>query len=141
MSRSGYTDDCEHQGATNLFRANVRRALESPRGQAFLRELVEALDALPEKRLIALDLMCKEEGHPTPQVCALGAVGIKRGIDMTWPTIDPRNNYAIAQTFKISLIMVGEIEYMNDDAYYWTSPEQRWRKMREWAISHLKVAP
>lgn len=37
---------------SGLWRANVRRALAGKRGQAALRELRAALDALPEKRLI-----------------------------------------------------------------------------------------
>jgi hypothetical protein len=35
-----------------LWRANLRRTMQSERGQAFLQEFLEALDALPRKRLI-----------------------------------------------------------------------------------------
>ena len=49
MSRSGYSDDYEGLG---LYRQTVENALRGKRGQAFLRELLEALDALDEKKLI-----------------------------------------------------------------------------------------
>lgn len=52
MSRSGYTDDDDDPLATGRWRAQVRSAIRGKRGQAFLRELIAALDAMPEKALI-----------------------------------------------------------------------------------------
>ena len=49
MSRSGYTEDCDN---LTLYRQTVANALRGRRGQAFLRELLEALDALEVKELI-----------------------------------------------------------------------------------------
>lgn len=43
MSRSGYSDDCDH---IELWRAAVDAAVSGKRGQAFLRELLGALDAM-----------------------------------------------------------------------------------------------
>lgn len=54
MSRSGYVDDCEN---LELYRATVERSIKGKRGQAFLRELAAAMDAMPEKVLIAEELV------------------------------------------------------------------------------------
>lgn len=78
MSRSGYSDDCEH---LELWRQAVERAIAGKRGQAFLRELVAALDSLADRRLISGAL--EEQGA----VCAIGSVGLARGIEMA--SLDP----------------------------------------------------
>ena len=64
MSRSGYSDDCSGR-ELNLWRGAVESAIRGKRGQAFLREMLVALDAMPEKRLIAGELVT-----PTGEVCA-----------------------------------------------------------------------
>lgn len=73
MSRHGYSDDCEHVA---MWRGVVASATRGKRGQAFFRALVDALDAMPEKRLIA-GLLEDAEGS----VCALGCLGRARGIE------------------------------------------------------------
>src|ERR1700722_1111238 len=90
MSRSGYNDDCE-QWALICWRGAVNSAIKGARGQAFLAELIAALDALPEKRLIATEL--EQEGA----VCAIGAVGRARGVDMS--KLDPDNPERVSSTF------------------------------------------
>ena len=73
MSRSCYSDDFgdEYPGQLGLYRANVERSLRGKVGQARLRELRDALLALPVKELRP-DLFAT--GQPqAPQVCALGA--------------------------------------------------------------------
>jgi hypothetical protein len=45
-------DDEDFPGQWELYQASLRRALKGKRGQRFLRELREALLALPERRLI-----------------------------------------------------------------------------------------
>lgn len=66
MSRSGYSDDCENVG---LWRGAVQRATTGYRGQHLLKKLLDALDAMPTKRLIA-GAIHDEHG----EVCALGAL-------------------------------------------------------------------
>ena len=83
MSRSGYSDELD-RGILNLWRANVDRTLTSKRGQAFLKEMIVALDAIPDKRLIAHDLERKPQMGPLIAeafvlacgVCAIGSVGL-----------------------------------------------------------------
>lgn len=68
MSRSGYCDDYDCDPLPlGRWRGQVASAIRGKRGQAFLRELVAALDAMPEKRLIANDL--EQAGN----VCAIAA--------------------------------------------------------------------
>jgi hypothetical protein len=103
-------------------------AIRGKRGQAFLRELIQALDAMPEKKLISHELI--ENG----QVCAIGAVGMARGLNLN--ELDPYDYDIIADTFGIAHQLVREIEWENDENGG-STPERRWEKMREWAIGHL----
>ena len=133
MSRAGYTDDIdsqEAQWASIRWRGQVMSAIKGKRGQAFLRELIEAMDAMPEKKLIAHEL------HHDGAVCAIGSVGVRRGLDMS--ALDPEDPGPIAAAFGIAEQMVREIEFMNDEAWYGSDPEGRWRFMRNWAESNLR---
>ncbi len=73
MSRSSYSDDFgdDFPGEINLFRANVHRSMRSKAGQARLRELRDALLALPVKELH--QSIFAEGTIDAPKVCALGA--------------------------------------------------------------------
>jgi hypothetical protein len=129
MSRSGYSEDCWGWDLIR-WRGAVASSIRGKRGQAFLRELAEALDALPEKRLIAHEL---QSGN---SVCAIGSVGLKRGIDMSG--LDPDYPEEIAQTFGVATPLVQEIEFMNDESYWEATPEERWQVMRDWVASHIR---
>lgn len=133
MSRSGYSDDIDDNWSLIKWRGQVASAIRGRRGQAFLRELVSALDAMPVKRLIANDLRRGDE------VCAIGSVGAKRGVEME--KLDPEDYDAVAGAFGIAHQLVQEIEWLNDDGGPWTeTPEARWQRIREWAVKHLKDA-
>jgi hypothetical protein len=129
MSRSGYVDDMDDVLALGRWRAQVASSIRGKRGQAFLRELIDALDAMPEKKLIAHDLQAGEN------FCAIGTVGAKRGLDMS--NLDPEDSDRIADVFGIARPLVCEIEYMNDEAEWSDDPAKRWLRMRNWAASHL----
>ena len=58
MSRSGYHDGID-QWDLIRWRGAVASAIRGKRGQAFLREMLDALDALPEPKLIAHDLFVR----------------------------------------------------------------------------------
>jgi len=134
MSRSGYSDECDFEPLEiGRWRAQVASAIRGKRGQSFLRELVEALDAMPEKRLIANDL--EHAGN----VCAIGSVGLRRGVDMS--ALDPYDYDTIASTFGIAHQLVQEIEFMNDEGVYCLTPEERWKAMRSWAVAQIKDTP
>ncbi len=134
MSRHEYTDDCDDDPlAFGRWRAQVASAIRGRRGQKLLRDLRDALDAMPEKKLIAEELVTVDG-----QVCALGAVGRARGVCMTG--IDPEDSGKVAGLFDIAEPLAREIAYENDEYYPRQTPEQRWEYMRAWVESKLNVA-
>jgi hypothetical protein len=139
MSRSNYSDDCE-EPALALYRGRVANAIKGERGQAFLRELVAALDAMPVKELIRGDLV-RSDGA----CCTLGTVVVSRGYDAE--KIIDRNEdegetaSAVAAALGISETMVREITYMNDEGYEYGTPAQRWTRMRRWVAENIKAKP
>lgn len=131
MSRSGYTDDCDNDWSLIRWRGQVASAIRGKRGQAFLRELVETLDAMPRKRLIAYEFWNGE-------ACALGAVALRRGnIDPI--SVEPDEYERLAGLFGVARQLIQEIEFENDEVLFRATPEDRWQHMRDWAIRHLKV--
>lgn len=132
MSRSGYSDDCyDDDNSGYLYRGAVMSAIRGRRGQAFLKEMLAALDALPEKKLIYGEL--EQDGA----VCAIGAVGKARGVDMT--EIDPEDAETVAATFKIAPAMAREVVYENDDEYrVKETPEARFIRMRKWVADQIQ---
>jgi hypothetical protein len=123
-----------------MWRGTVASAIRGKRGQAFLREMLTALDAMPEKRLIAHDLQSPAFVPPEHGgVCAIGSVGVARSVDMT--TLDVENYDAIAATFGIAAPLVQEIEFMNDDAWgcYRETPEEKWTRMRAWVAAQIRA--
>ena len=80
MSRSGYSYDIDHKDLA-MWRGQVASAIRGKRGQLFLRDMLAALDAMSEKRLITNELIRDGE------VCALGSVAVTRGLDVS--DVDP----------------------------------------------------
>lgn len=68
--------ECESNYAY-LWPARVQQVIDGKRGQRILRELIDALLALPERRLIAGAIAKHGE------VCAVGALAKKRGVELT----------------------------------------------------------
>jgi hypothetical protein len=129
MSRSGYVvDEFDGEGwELALWRGTVNSSINGKRGQKLLRELRDALDAMPEKRLIANELR-NAEG-----VCALGCVGAARGVELE--KLDVCNYDELANVFDVAAPLVRELEYVNDGDSWdpdSTTPEQRWRRVRGW---------
>lgn len=164
MSRSGYCDDIDDVLAHGRWRGMVASAIRGKRGQAFLKEMLAAMDAMPIKRLIADDLeasdavSCSHWGmFETDSVCAIGAVGKARGVDMS--KLDPEDYDTVAGTFGITSVLAQEIVFMNDEAHYWATddqgyfkkdasgknyritPEERFQKMRQWIESQIRKEP
>lgn len=168
MSRSGYNDDEIDMLALGRWRAQVRSATRGKRGQRLLRDMLAALDAMPEKRLIAGELEVSADadekraqawvklfGDPAAadryrerfvrprtehfrdgDVCALGALGRVRGLDMS--DLDPEEPEGVASAFDVASPLAREIFYVNDD--YWNpgeTPEQRWQRVRKWVASQI----
>jgi len=165
MSRSRYIDDYDADGTGGLWREAVRRSIHGKRGQAALKELAAAMDAMPKKTLAAESLVT-EDG----EFCTLGVLGAARGLNMN--PIYPDDWEAVAAAFNIAPAMVREIVYENDegiDDYEWVEFEfcgpvrpwypdwgrhtrsvrvaipaetlgaQRWTHMRQWVESNLRI--
>ena len=129
-NRSGYTeedgDDCL---AFGRWRGQVKSAIRGRRGQAFLKELAIAMDAMPVKELITEDLVT-EEG-----CCAIGVVCRARGIDVT--KIDPEDYDQVTSVVGIAHQMVREIEWENDEGGWKETLTQRWTRMRRWVEKQI----
>lgn len=162
MSRSGYDDDYGDDDplALGRYRAQVMSAIRGKRGQALLRELLVALDAMPEKRLVAGEL--EADG----QFCALGVVGQARGLNLA--SIDTYDVESLAPKFNIAEQLAREIMWVNDDFVNetrWVEAEicgpmrprerhqksvsvpnghagvQRWQEVRRWVERNLAKEP
>lgn len=128
--RSGYQDDLEQQDLA-MWRGRVASAIRGKRGQKLLTDLIAALDAMPDKRLIANDIV--REGD----VCALGACGQYRGV----PELDkfaPDEHDVLASAFNVAVCLIQEIEWINDEySPHEETPEQRFVRVRKWAVKNL----
>ncbi|MES3011973.1 MAG: hypothetical protein V4738_14385 [Pseudomonadota bacterium] len=167
MSRSGYIEDGDDDPlAHGRWRQAVKRSLEGKRGQALLRELVEALDAMPEKVLYPGSFATAEG-----EFCTLGVLGAKRGTKMDdLGDEDDCDPDEVGKRFGIAPAMAAEIMYMNDEyavgmqksvdveicgpmrpyypefrlhrksvsIYNERHPQERWQKMRQWALENIK---
>ena len=157
MSRSGYSYECDDQWAHIRWRGAVASALRGKRGQAFLREILAALDAMPEKRLIG------SRFEADGDCCTLGAVCRARGVDtsgLTPDDYDPDDvSVEIAEMLGIPRALAAEIMWENDEAISdtrWVYPptpepselavfgghvsdaaERRWQHMRNWVAMRI----
>lgn len=148
MSRSGYSDDgdCDDTWAWIRYSGAIKSAIRGARGQAFLREIITTLDAMPEKVLIDGEL--QSDG----KFCALGAVGRARGIDMA--SVDTEDWSKLSSIFGIAESLARQIMYENDDGvdtWQWhysqngsshrqeldNLGELRWQHVRTWAERNL----
>lgn len=151
MSRSGYSDDAWDYDDGAMWRmirwrGQVASAIRGKRGQAFLRELRDALDAMPEKRLIYGKLTDGCGG-----VCALGAVGQHRGMDLLSlereraerEEDDDLNfaNHTLSDKFNIAHALVCELQFENDECALYgcnDTDERRWRIVRNWVERNIR---
>src|SRR6185369_15566751 len=143
MSRSGYIDDADSTWDLIRWRGAVKSAMKGKRGRAFLLEMLTAMDAMPQKRLIADELKRTKVNanhwedlvsfshwgmFPAPGLCAIGTVGERRGLDMS--KIDPEDYCTVANQFNIALAMAQEIVYVNDEmGPYRETPEERFARV------------
>lgn len=135
MSRSGYNDyyDSDESAPPEFWRMAVARATHGKRGQTFLREMLEAFDAMEAKRLISGEIVKGGE------VCAIGSVVAKRGADVSQiDPEDPESRYPLARMFNIAPSLAAEIMYMNDECVRNETPEQRYSRMREWLVEQIQ---
>lgn len=124
------------------YEAAKRSTLRGKRGQAFLRELVAALDALPQPELSEGALGDRRTGC----VCALGAVALAQGEafadlakdDGNWSPGEAAEWYSISPTLANEIISANDDWRDGNDA---RTRQLRWRHVRAWAVHHLTEAP
>jgi hypothetical protein len=127
MSRVQFGDGDEYSW---LYQQHADAAIRGRRGQAFLREMVSALDTMPAKRLAA-EVLVGRHG----EVCAMGAVAVARGIDTTG--IDETDSAAVGEVLGIAERLAMEIAYLNDDRDDSETDEERFCRMRSWAVRQI----
>lgn len=157
MNRSNYSDDLDTWDLIR-WRGAVKSAIRGRRGQSLIRELLEALESLPDKRL------CANEFANDGDYCALGALGRLRGMDLR--SLDPGDTTSISAAFGIADALAREIMYENDYSVSdhefenvvicgpvrpWEShriwnrrsvpgaAERRWMYMHHWAKTNLQM--
>lgn len=166
MSRSGYTDDIEDQWQHIMWRGRVASSIRGKRGQTLLRDLLAALDAMPDKRLYPNNF-----ATASGEYCTLGVLGATRGtkMDDLGDAEDGCDEKLVADRFGVAAPLVQEIMFMNDewvDDYKFvdveicgpmrrgypdygrhrktirmhddTAPQRRWRIMRNWVAEQIK---
>jgi len=143
MSRHGYSDCVDDNWNLIMWRGAVASAIRGKRGQAMLRDLLAALDAMPVKRLITGQLQVGGD------YCTLGALGAARGLPLprlqdfdgyNWDTSgDAINDEQLAGMFDIATALAREIMFENDEGcHYDATPERRWSYMRGWVKCQIK---
>lgn len=128
MSRSGYTDDCDE---LELYRGRVANTIKGKRSQSFLKELAEEMDRMPEKILIAEELIDGEG-----DCCTIGVVVKSRGLDPK--SCDYDEPEEVGGLVGISSIMAAEIEFVNDEmGKRDETPSDRWIRVRKWVARKI----
>ena len=134
-NRSGY-EDADDEWAMIRYRGAVASAIRGRRGQEFLAELVETLDAMPTKELIRDSFSC--DGG----VCALGSIYAARGISP--PVIDYDEHLdplseEVGLGLGIANALAAEIMDVNDErGPPLESAEARWQRVRRWVVYRIR---
>ncbi len=133
MSRANYDYDIE-QWDLIRWRGAVTSAIRGRRGQAFLREMATALDALPKRELVRQELVTA-----SGECCSLGAVALARGNDVS--DVDPEDPEQVAAEFGIAEALAREVMYENDECYGpRETPAETWMRMRQWVAGQIREA-
>ena len=107
-------------------------AIRSKRGQTLLRDLLAALDAMPDKKLIAGDFV-----RPNGSCCALGVLGLARGIDPEYLAALGDDYDRASKSFGASISLIRHIQDENDHRLKNATQDQRWAHVRGWAASKI----
>jgi hypothetical protein len=167
MSR--FYDDGGEGPPPEFWAHNLERALVSPRGKRALQGMIDALEAMPEHRLIRdylvippedVDLLWPkqdtDESETKPLVCGLGAYAawqrmLKEGL--TWEEAalavhrkwgrDEEGDWTrevAKQDCGIAVTLGVHIAYLNDEGHSQAqTPEQLWQATYDWAKKMLEA--
>lgn len=144
----GEIDDADDQRRYNLHQGVIAKQMRSRKGQAFLRELIASLEALPEKRLVN-DAVAKDGC-----VCGLGAIALRRRVDA-----GEDRDAVLADLANVEVDVRDGDEHVSEwaerelgaqqnvaSAIAWTTdadegtitPEQRYERVLSWAKSQVR---
>jgi hypothetical protein len=131
VNRANYSDDCEFWDIAR-WRGAAKASIRGRRGQAFLRELLAALDTMSARRLI--NSAFERDGD----VCALGAVAKARKVTLEQAWADEGETEKIAGALGIAYALAQEIMCENDSGGSWNeTPERRFARVRKWVIEQI----
>ena len=143
--RLDYCDEERFPNHFALWEANCRRSLQGKAGQRELREMEAALLALPAKRLVQ-GVLLSDDGD----VCALGAYGRYKGLDLTsFETCDKEiTGVEVGIAGGMPRLVAWAVVDRNDrlDGQYQVgtfvllTPEERYDQMLAWVRAQLKDA-
>lgn len=151
----GWGEDYPNQW--QLQEANTQRQLRGKKGRAILRQLEEALLALPEKKLVSSKL-----AQSTGEVCAVGAMMVAKRVKAgmthqeavldllaTYPGCDADDpidsgweTWTLAAREEVApRSLAWEFVAMNDERCEFYTPEQRYEHVLSWVQDLLKETP
>jgi hypothetical protein len=150
MSRFGYDDEGDYPNAWALWERAITTALGSDKGQQILRDLRDALLALPKKRLIEGRLACNGE------VCTMGALVAHRRRDEerakvlaeleqmitedAWIDYEAGTKTLEAgESIGVGVSMSCHLAWLNDQLDYGATPEERYEKVLSWVERAILV--
>jgi len=143
MSRVVSDDYCDNWDRIRWAGA-LKQAIKSERGQAVLRELETALLSLPEKSLIGGAFSY------CGQVCALGALAVKRKVDEGKEGSTARyeveeefsdildDSEMVARRLSIAHTLAWQVMYENDERSCGRTPEQKYAHVLAWVRERIK---
>ena len=141
MSRSNYHDDVCYDWSYIRWRGAVRSGVCSKRGQAFLRNLIDHLDAMPVKYLCSGSFK-NDSGEICTLTLPLLEAGISDPIDLQslLDDVECGDTKKIQRALSISDALIREIMYQNDEGgpYDGETGEQRWVRMRAWVAEMIR---
>ena len=148
MSRSCYSDDFgdDFPGQMELYRANVERSIRGAFGQQRLKELRDALRALPVKELQA-DIFATGSNE-APQVCALGAWAlakcggdVEKAREMVRSDDDDHDTAEALKSHGWPRLVVFDTIYQNDQEWSrFETPARRYERVLAWVESQILTA-
>jgi len=141
--RINYSDEEDFPNQAFLWEANYERSLKGRKGQSALRDIEQALLALPEKKLIA-DALQDDDG----QVCAIGALAKHKGVSMPPPLeIDSEfEDYKVidqmvelGRSLGVPKLVAIAVIHENDNDWNVPTPEARYRRVLTWVQRQLRT--
>jgi hypothetical protein len=131
--RISYSDEEDYPGQHGLWQANCLRSIKGQKGQASLRELEQALLALPSRRLIANELEDAEG-----EVCAIGALAKYRNhtpkADPEWEMEEVGVELGMPEMVAWRVVALNDIDIdlyydRKQDRYIPSTPEERYERV------------